>query len=253
MPIRVIINADDFGLNTSINLSIRDLLEKKLITSSTIIANGPCFKQAVAIASLFPMCSFGVHLNITTLRPLTSNLGLKKILDKNGNFNDKIFYTYPDYRLKTAIFAEWCAQIRKINSHGIKISHIDSHKHVHTIPKLFGILKRTQKKCKIKKVRITRNIYSLNRPIRSKSLLYKKLIWNFALKNIYKTKTTSGFTNFGSFYDKAKEDRISHETVELMVHPGNTQKYFKEEIDKLAHLWFKKIPMDLKLINYNQL
>jgi predicted glycoside hydrolase/deacetylase ChbG (UPF0249 family) len=253
MPIRVIINADDFGINNRVNLIIKDLLEREIITSSTIMANSPHFRQAAEIASQFPMRSFGVHLNITDFKPLTSNTGLKPILDRNGYFNKKIFSTSLNSYLKSAIFYEWCAQIKKINSQRIKISHIDSHQHVHTIPHLFGVLKRTQVECGIKKIRITKNIYTSNIPPRSKLLIYKKWIWNFALKSIYLTKTTSGFTDFLSFYKYTKENRISHNTVELMVHPGADDKKFIEELNILKSCWVKQIPFDIELISYNEL
>jgi len=47
---RIIINADDFGIGDEVNGEIRMLMERKLISSATILANGPAFQEAARVA-----------------------------------------------------------------------------------------------------------------------------------------------------------------------------------------------------------
>ena len=128
--------------------------------------------------------------------------------------------------------------------------HIDSHQHIHTIPTIFPILKRLQRKYSIRKVRISQNIYLPNYKV-SKILLFKKIIYNFTLKHFYSTKVTSGFGSLYEFYENAKKKNFNHKSIEIMVHPGSEQN--KNETDILKPLWYKKISINFKLINYNQL
>ena len=239
------------GISTKVNDVIFDLMSRNYITSSTLIANGPAIDYAVKRIPQYSKCSFGIHLNITQFRPIMYTPALKDILDENGNFRNNIYDISISPSLRQAIFLEWRAQIKKIQSYGVKISHIDSHNHVHTIPKLFVVLKRVQKKCGIRKVRITKNLYSPSMPCASKGLLIKKFVWIFFMKHYYPTVTTSCFTDLSSFVEVVKMSKLTHKKVEIMVHPGNEQ--FREEMSLLKSDWLSKISFNYELKNYNEL
>ena len=83
---KIIINADDFGMSLNVNDAILDLLAREKISSSTILANGPFVEQACAQIHRFPQCSFGVHLNVTEFRPVSQTPALDRLLDSRGEF-----------------------------------------------------------------------------------------------------------------------------------------------------------------------
>jgi len=178
----LIINADDLGTSLEINDSIFYLMSRNIVTSSTIIANAPAFNDAVGKMLHHADKSFGVHLYLTQFKPLTENPTFKTIVDDNGNFNGNIMNIPIDSALRQAVFEEWYAQIKKIQSFGIKISHIDSHQHVHTIPHLFMVLKKIQKTFEIRRVRISKNIYSSNSPFHLKNFTIKDVLEFFIEK-----------------------------------------------------------------------
>jgi predicted glycoside hydrolase/deacetylase ChbG (UPF0249 family) len=250
----VIVNADDFGMSPEVNEATFALISRQIVTSATIMVNAPAFEPAVAKINRYPKCSFGIHLNVTEFHPLTTHAAFKDFLDENGNFRRENLFIPIGPPLVHAIFCEWCAQIEKALSHGIKISHIDSHDHIHARkPQLFPCLKLIQKKYKISKVRIAKNIYSPRDPIRSKTLHYKKKVFNYAIKKFYPTITTVGFTDFTSFLEAAKHEMISHDLIELMVHPGNPEQLFIDEIALLLNPWVDELPFKINLISYNDL
>ncbi len=252
---KIIINADDLGLGREVNGRIFELMSRGCVTSATLLANGPAIEEAAAAAANFPCCSFGVHLNVTEFRPLTGGDELGPVLDQDGCFaGDRIRRVKITSALRQAIFKEWSAQIGRILSLGVKVSHVDSHHHVHTVPGLFGVLKRVQKAHGIDKVRITKNIYGAMGA--SARLLGAKVLWNFALRHYGRTKTTSGFTSFAEFnWLVAAGRKIRHKTVELMVHPGSAA--FEEETRLLDGDWQDKIGADegekVQLISYSEL
>lgn len=251
---KIIVNADDLGKSIEVNDAIFALIARRLVTSSSILVNAPAFEDAVEKIHRCPQCSFGIHLNVTEFPPLTSNPSFKGFLDEQGNFLRENLYRPINLSLLQAIFSEWCAQIDKALLHGIKISHIDSHDHIHTRKlQLFPCLKWIQKKYNISKVRITKNIYSSIDPIRSKTLHYKKKIYNYALKKFYPTVTTSGFTDFTNFLKVARIERPSHSSIEIMVHPGHPNQYFVDEISLLLTPWIDELAFQVKLINYDEL
>ncbi|MDP8208586.1 MAG: ChbG/HpnK family deacetylase [Candidatus Electryonea clarkiae] len=251
--VKIIINADDLGGSIAVNRAIFHAISKKRITSATMMANGDAFEDAVENAVKIPDCSFGIHLNISSNAPVSNHPGLEPLIGSNGKMKNIIWNSSIDSDLKNAIYFEWCAQIEKIRTAGIKISHIDSHHHVHTIPKLFPVLKAVQKDKQIRKVRLTKNLYSN----REKVICLKKLlkhIWNFGLKNYYLTRTTDCFTEFVTFPEIAKENKVRFGKVELMIHLSESPSdEFIAENDSVKMDWISNLPFEVMLINYNDL
>src|SRR5579875_1930503 len=244
----VIINADDLGISEEVNAAIFDLMERGAVTSATLIANAPAFESAALRARSFPSCSFRIHLNASEFHPLTRHPDLRPLLDGTGCFHgDAIRATTITSALKRAVFEEWSAQISRLIGLGLKPTHIDSHHHVHTIPSLFPVLKRLQARYAIRKVRISKNIYGSRQSV-SPQVLVKKRLWNLALKHIYRTRTTNGFTSFIEYHEliqngsidlRASGNRRKNATVELMVHPGNSGEIYRNEIAILHSGWLE--------------
>lgn len=252
---RIIINADDFGLNASVNESIIELIRCRKITSTTLIANAPSVEQGVQGIPRNCGCSFGVHLNLTEFEPLTppeERANLSICLDGNGHFRGEGYLRSIALRSKVrqAIYNELRLQVEKTLSLGIDISHFDSHNHIHTIPELFFVIKRLQKHFGIRKLRSTWNVWP---PSEKKSLaiILQKHIWDFALRRYYYTKATSGFTSFATFYSVARLALLKHHSMEVMVHPGNSD--FEEETKLLFTDWQKTLPFFTELISYHAL
>ena len=268
----LIVNADDLGINQQVNEATFDLIKQGKVTSSTIIANGPFVEEACVQLSHFPKCSFGAHLNVTEFAPLIGSENLKPLLDSNCEFIMGRVREIPiDSSLSEGIFQEFCAQIERLQSLGVPVSHLDSHNYVLSISRMFPILKRVQKKYKIRKVRISRNIYAdglvgtlgltpfilgtdpeLGDHDVSKSLRIKKTIYNFGLRHYFRTKTSDGFSGFRLFYEYAKARRMSHRTFEVNVHPTNPY-YDAGETEILMGPWLDDIHFPIRLISYHEL
>ena len=249
--LRLIVNADDLGISQEANREIFRLMEKGLVTSATAIANGPYIEQACTQIENFPGCSFGAHLNLTEFTPLTGEDQLAVLLDETGCFNEQRVRTaHIDSRLAGAIFQELCAQVEQLTALGLVPGHLDSHHHVHTLPRIFPILKRVQRKYGIRRVRLSRNIYGPGEstPV---SLRLKKTAYNFLLKHFFPTKTTQGFTDFKTFHQCAISGTLNHRFIELMVHPGYEP--YAQETELLSEDWQEACPLPVRLVSYSDL
>ena len=154
---KIIINADDLGVNSKVNSAISNALREGLITSSTILANSDTWEEIHEIVKNNPNASFGIHLNLTQGDAITQSNILQKygITDKENRFtnwrNNTIDFTE---ELLSAIYEEWDAQVnRVINEQNIPVSHIDGHHHIHTLDVLQPCLISLIKKYGIKAVR----------------------------------------------------------------------------------------------------
>lgn len=155
---RVIINADDFGLSIKVNQSIMNLIEAGKISSSTIFGNSEYLDAIAEFASQHKSCSYGVHLNLTQGKSLTNNKKLINagIIDSNGIFikenvlKNNVFY---EGSIKEAVEEEWTAQVQRVLDAGINVSHLDGHHHCHTWIGLEDVLIRILIKFNLNKVR----------------------------------------------------------------------------------------------------
>jgi predicted glycoside hydrolase/deacetylase ChbG (UPF0249 family) len=247
---RVIINADDLGISEGVNEAIFDLMARRRVTSATVLANGPAFRHAASRIKHFPRCSFGAHLNLTQFAPVTSGADAAVLAGPDGLMSRSIEGKPVAPKLLSAMYRELCAQVELLGSAGIAISHFDSHNHVHTRPQLFAVIKALQRRFRVRKVRISKNIYTPGQPVHP-ALARKKLAYNWALRNVYATRTTEGFTELLSY--RAELDRGGHRrrSVELMVHPGAS--YAKEETAVLESDWLNSSGLYAGLISYDEL
>jgi predicted glycoside hydrolase/deacetylase ChbG (UPF0249 family) len=244
---KIIINADDLGHSKVVNDAIFELLNRRQITSTSILANSPCFEHAVTQIRNFKSTSFGVHLNITEFHPLTKQRAFRDsgLLDETGKFNGSIYKAKPSLRLLSAIEEEWAMQVQRVLDASVPISHFDSHHHVHTIPWLFLSLNKLQKRFSIWKVRTTLNLYEPEKFVPSRILLLKKKFWNWALRNVNSTKTTDLFTSFKWFIAATQkhDDLGNASTAELMCHPG--YEWSSAETALLSSNWRNTIQSEL--------
>lgn len=122
----LIINADDFGYNQEQNEAIKELLEKGLITSTSLMSVAPCAKDAVNFAGEknFPV---GVHftLNSDDDRNIWHSLTGANSLGANGLPTDQKDLTFKAKRKDVRNELE--AQYKFITEKGALVDRADSH------------------------------------------------------------------------------------------------------------------------------
>jgi len=119
-----------------------------IVTSTTLMANSLAFDNAVQIAQSSPKLSVGCHLVLVDGSPLLGADKVPSLMDPGnpGHFRRNISgfaLRALSERLDPAeIEIEATAQIRKLQSAGIQVSHIDTHKHTHIFPQVLRPLLR---------------------------------------------------------------------------------------------------------------
>ena len=130
VKMKLIINADDFGLSKSITDGIISGIIGGGITSTSIMANMPYAKYALEEAVKNNINCIGLHVNLTVGKPILKN---ENLTDENGVFyynkaqinNEKL--TYQD------AYNEIMAQFEFVTRESggqIKVDHIDTHHHL---------------------------------------------------------------------------------------------------------------------------
>jgi hopanoid biosynthesis associated protein HpnK len=174
---RLIVNADDFGFTPGVNRAIIEAHTGGVVTSSTLMANGRAFGEAVQLAKASPNLSVGCHVVLIDGHPVLDSSTITTIADPGG-FRDglKTFAARALARRMQAseIEGEARAQIQRIQSAGIVVSHFDTHKHTHIFPQILRPLLRAARECGVHAVR---NPFGPRLPLHSSQLLRRPNLW----------------------------------------------------------------------------
>ena len=254
---RFILNADDFGMSKAVNRAVSESYQEGFLKSVSLTPNGEAFDEAVNV--IIPQCpdlGVGVHLNITSGISVCSDVDL--LTDKNSKFHNSYFkLLLQSYNPKNKTFMEqlereFRRQIEKVMAK-TKVSHIDSHSHIHSIPPIFNLVCKLAKEYKIPQVRTHfEKLYFIPEPYRHLNITFfrnfcKKLLMNFFTifnentVNLYKLKTNDYLigTSYASSMDGMavfyglKALPYENITVETFIHPsryeeGTIDNYFDE-------------------------
>ena len=139
MAAGLLLNADDFGLTPGINQAVLELHQAGVLTSATLMANGPAFKQAAALTRAHPTLGVGCHLVFVDGLPVSHPDAIPSLLGADGKHFRPSLYDFAQAVLRKTIRQEDLAreaqaQIQKLQRAGIDVTHVDTHKHTHLFP-----------------------------------------------------------------------------------------------------------------------
>jgi len=172
---RLIVNADDFGLTAGVNRAIIEGHTRGVVTSATLMANMPAFDEAVRLAKDHPSLGVGLHFNITQGRPIAEASRVGSLVDDHGEFwgtGAALLGRALAGRLNTEeVIVELRAQIEKVLNAGLRLTHIDSHKHSHALPRICEAIIATIEDYGINAVRLPREEWRFDRNAKSFKLI----------------------------------------------------------------------------------
>lgn len=154
---KIIINADDLGMNSSVNEAIKDLIERGLLKSTSIMVkrNQKAFDDALDIVSkLSGSTGFGVHMDLDDFFPFDES-------GHYGIYEDDIPSNFHEILLKNAkrIEKDMRYQISTLIDSGVVLTHLDGHHNIHLFPEIFEILLPLLREYGINKVRFPGSFY----------------------------------------------------------------------------------------------
>jgi chitin disaccharide deacetylase len=252
----LIINADDFGISGEANAAIHWLHEHEIVSSASIMAKCHSFKDAVDTAKHNPTLGVGVHLCLDGPHNLGNDY-FTLIDETTGEFYDRKRIIRKIIRFeinKSELFREYCLQIEKVLDHGIFISHLDHHHHLHLYLPVLNAMISAARKYKIGHIRSQKILLPvhknyLNSLYRETHQLYLRSRWH----------TTNGHFEPGIDENADFELQLKRlsdltglkdKTVEIVLHPVRKDdpetRFFMDE--RVRHLLKRT-----HVMNYNDL
>jgi hopanoid biosynthesis associated protein HpnK len=153
----LILNADDFGYTRGVNEGIVRAHRDGILTSATLMANGPAFDDAVERAKSCPSLGIGCHLVLTGGFSVAPRNEIPSLADREGRLPESLAalvtrLSIGSIRTKE-MERELRAQLEKIRLAGIKLTHVDTHKHTHVHPRVMSAVGRVAREFGITRVR----------------------------------------------------------------------------------------------------
>lgn len=155
---RLIVNADDFGLTAGVNRAIIELHQAGVLTSATLMAKAGATDEAIELARANAGLGVGCHVVLVDGEPALPAEKLPTLTDpRTGQFYPTLGKFLPRLlagRVRAAeIEAEAGAQIARLQTRGLQLTHVDTHKHTHMFPMVLAPLLRAAKAAGIRAVR----------------------------------------------------------------------------------------------------
>ena len=229
---RIITTADDFGLDDDTVRATIECLDNGSLTSATIMPQMPGTLAAVEYARAHPEKSFGVHLTYVTdtvEAPICDPATLPTLCGPDHRFLESNTTRMKALRGRLdveEIERETAAQIQRLTDLGVRVSHVDSHGHLHKFKPFRTALSRVLKQFGISRVRSVQDLY-LKMPLKSPTF-WLGFVWRRKLRGLFTTTErffmpTSGPQNIDLNWPSKLIPRLSGETIEVGVHPGYTE------------------------------
>ncbi|MDO5581755.1 MAG: ChbG/HpnK family deacetylase [Planctomycetia bacterium] len=158
----LIINGDDLGLSESVNQSLLWAADKGILSSLSLMVNMPEADQAlIDLAEIRKenpefRPGLGLHFCLTSGRALSDPADIPDLADTNGRFRCGFLSLLRGVHKKSfldQIQREFSLQFERFleykGKYDLIMDHLDSHQHIHCIPGIFDLLRKTAEKYEI--------------------------------------------------------------------------------------------------------
>ncbi len=226
---RLIVNADDFGISPAVTAGILEAHAAGTVSSTSVMVHCPGWDDACAQARATPTLGIGLHLNLLIGAPVVAAVTL--VDRRSGRFLalGAMVQRALAGRLDAAeVEAECEAQIGAIESLGVRLTHIDSHRHTHALPVIRRAVARVAQR---RGLPLRRPVESHRRfPNHFVSQVHRGVIawsWRLTTLSAAATHAPDHFIGVSMQGGERFEPQLTHVldhlppgTVEMMVHPG---------------------------------
>ena len=230
---RLILHADDFGLSEDSYRATVECFERGVLTSASIMPLMPFSGAAIQYAKDHPQHSYGAHLTFardTVERPVSESSRIPHLLDSDGNFTNSNVIRVRALRRQippAEIECETRAQLGYFRDHGLALSHVDTHGHMHKFGLFREAIAQVLPHFAVSRVRTAQNLF-LRPPLLSPTF-WLGPYWGWQIRRRFRTTKHFFMLRGNEGLDSIRWDspwfnrliqRCQGETIEAGFHPG---------------------------------
>jgi hopanoid biosynthesis associated protein HpnK len=155
---KLVLTADDFGAAVEVNTAVERAHRDGVLTAASLMVAGAAAHDAVARARAMPSLRVGLHLVLVEGRPILPIKSVPDLVDGQGFFRSDMaragaaMFFLPKVRAQLA--AEIEAQFDAFVATGLKLDHVNAHKHFHLHPTIAALMVKAARSHGVKGARV---------------------------------------------------------------------------------------------------
>jgi len=155
---RLIVTADDFGAAVEVNEAVERAHRDGILSAASLMVAGAAAGDAVRRARAMPSLRIGLHLVLVEGKPVLPAAAVPDLVDTSGNFRTDMaragaaMFFFPKVRAQLA--AEIEAQFAAFAATGLRLDHVNAHKHFHLHPTIAALIVKAAKAHGVKGARV---------------------------------------------------------------------------------------------------
>ncbi len=157
MTTRLVVTADDVALHPGMTAGAVEAHLHGIVTACSVAGNGPSLDDAVRALRGCPRLEPGAHLVLVEGRPLRPPSTIASLVEPGGALlsGHRAFVgRYVLGRITMEHVAAECrAQIERLLGLGLALTHVNSHQHLHALPRVHEVVLRLADEFRIPYVR----------------------------------------------------------------------------------------------------
>ena len=140
----MIVTADDFGLAPEVNAAVETAHSNGILTAASLMIGAPAAADAVDRARRLHSLKVGLHIVLTDGYPVSPPSRLPNLVDRSGRFRSDMARSsvriFVDPTVRRQVADEIAAQFEAFLATGLRLDHVDCHKHWHLHPTISGLI-----------------------------------------------------------------------------------------------------------------
>ena len=155
---RLIVTADDFGAAIEVNEAVERAHRNGILSAASLMVAGAAAGDAVTRAKTMPELRVGLHLVLVDGRPILPRDAVPDLVDATGHFRTDMaragaaMFFFPKVRAQLA--AEIEAQFAAFEATGLRLDHVNAHKHFHLHPTIASLIVKIGKAHRVTGARV---------------------------------------------------------------------------------------------------
>ncbi len=134
----LIITADDFGAAPEVNEAVEQAHRNGIVTATSLMVSAPAAADAVERAHRMPGLRVGLHLVLVDGIPALPPDSVPDLVGSSGRFRPNMTVSginlMVNARARRQLVAEITAQFEAFRATGLKLDHVNGHRHFHVHP-----------------------------------------------------------------------------------------------------------------------
>lgn len=154
---RLIVTADDFGASVEVNAAVEQAHQHGILTAASLMVAGDAAADAVARAKRLPRLGAGLHIVLVEGRPTLPPERIPALVGPDGLFRTDMVRTairiFASPSARRQLAAEIDAQFAAFAATGLRLDHVNAHKHFHLHPTIAATILKVGRRYDVKAIR----------------------------------------------------------------------------------------------------